>query len=260
MATIGFAGCSFTHGAGLDYYFGSRETTRFSHLVASHFNAHAFNQSFPGGSHTKIISWWKSFLEHQTLDAFVFQFTRWTRSDSLLLPGVSHIDLLSSTHAKFFHEWARKNNSSVDDYIEQAQVHDVLTVLNFLQQHEHKFPIYILCWPHTTLSYIQPHSWLMDRLITLSYQGETYKTIGNLMDTPLKPIASFTKILGEFFDMRTSKFDTTNTSRPELTIATDYVNFKKPRNDYHPSKLCHEVIASNIIDRLTHDNLFQNNR
>jgi hypothetical protein len=94
----------------------------------------------------------------------------------------------------------------------------------------------------------------------LSYKGETYETIANLMDTPLQTKPGLTKALGEFFDVYTSKFDTTNTSRPELTIATDYVNFKKPRNDYHPSKLCHEVIATNIIDRLVHDNLFQDNK
>lgn len=259
MKTIGFAGCSFTHGEGLDYYFGSRETSRFSHLVASHFNVQSLNQSFRGGSHTKIISWWESFLGHENIDAFVFQFTRWTRSDSLLLPGVSHIDLLAK-HEKVFHEWATENNTTVDDYIEQAQVTDVLNVLNFLQQYEHRFPIYILCWPHTTLSYIKQHTWLTDRLITLSYKDETYETIANLMDTPLQPKVGVTKALGEFFDVYTSKFNTTNTSRPELTIATDYVNFKKPRMDYHPSKLCHEVIANNIIDRLTHDNLFQNNK
>ncbi len=109
MKTIGFAGCSFTYGDGLDYYFGSRETSRFSHLVASHFNVQSLNQSFRGGSHTQIISWWDSFLEHQSIDAFVFQFTMWTRSDSFILPNVSHIDMFSK-HEKVFRQWSIENN------------------------------------------------------------------------------------------------------------------------------------------------------
>jgi len=225
MKTIGFAGCSFTYGDGLDYYFGNRETSRFSHLVSSHFNVQSINQSFRGGSHTQIISWWDSFLEHQNIDAFIFQFTMWTRSDSFIIPGVSHIDMFSK-HEKVFRQWSIENNISTDEYIEQAKVSDVVQVLNFLQKYEHRFPIYILCWPDTTLPYIKNHTWLTSQTLFFN--------------------------TGEFFDV-------SNTSRPELTIATDYINFKKPRKDYHPSKLCHEVIANNIIDRLTNDNLFQNN-
>ncbi len=178
MQTIGFAGCSFTYGDGLDYYFGSRETSRFSHLVASHFNVQSLNQSFRGGSHTQIISWWESFFETQNVDAFVFQFTMWTRSDSLILPGVSHIDMFSK-HEKVFRQWSIENNISTDEYIEQAKVSDVHNVLSFLQQYEQRFPIYILCWPDTTLPYIKKYTWLTDRLIKLSYQGQTYESISD---------------------------------------------------------------------------------
>ncbi len=262
MKTIGFAGCSFTYGDGLDYYFGNRETSRFSHLVSSHFNVQSINQSFRGGSHTQIISWWDSFLEHQNIDAFIFQFTMWTRSDSFIIPGVSHIDMFSK-HEKVFRQWSIENNISTDEYIEQAKVSDVVQVLNFLQKYEHRFPIYILCWPDTTLPYIKNHTWLTNRLIKLSYQGQTYESISDLMDNPLKPkfglLSKMIKTSQTLFFNTGEFFDVSNTSRPELTIATDYINFKKPRKDYHPSKLCHEVIANNIIDRLTNDNLFQNN-
>lgn len=227
---IGFAGCSFTYGDGLEYYDGTNTLSRFSTLVANHFHINPINQSFRGGSHTKIISWWEDYLQHNNLDAFVFQFTRWNRSDSTILPGVSHIDVLQH-HLPVL----EKNNITLDYYIEDAKKQDVLFVFNFLQKFKDRFPIYILQWPEDTLSEVKTYVWLRERLISLEYKNETFECIADLLDRPLKRI---------------------NSKRPELTIATDYVNFKKPRKDYHPSKLCHRVIADNIIKRLENDNIF----
>ena len=268
MTTIGFAGCSFTYGDGLDYYEGSKETSRFSHLVASHFNVRSLNQSFRGGSHTQIIRWWESFFENNAVDVFVFQFTMWMRSDSPVLPHTSHIDVMGK-HEKTFVKWLEKNNLTLDEYIEQSKISDVLNVLNFLKAYESKFPIYILCWPSFILPYIKEHAWLMDRLIRLEYKGEIYETISDLMDNPLKPKFGLMSEILSSIPRSTPAADSKNlifntgeifqvieNSRPELTIATDYANFKKPRRDYHPSKLCHQVIADNIITRLTHDNIF----
>lgn len=270
MTTIGFAGCSFTYGDGLDYYEGSKETSRFSHLVASHFNIESLNQSFRGGSHTQIIKWWESFFQDNTVDAFVFQITMWMRSDSPVVPGTSHIDVMRK-HEKTFVAWLEEHDITLDDYLEQSKRDDVLHILNFLQKHQHKFPIYILCWPSIILPYIKEHEWFLDKMIPLHYKNETYETISDLMGNPLRPIklnlltemlASIPKSLS--FDgsknliFNTGEiFQVVESLRPELTIATDYVNFKKSRRDYHPSKLCHEVIAQSIITRMEHDNIFQ---
>ena len=270
MKKIGFAGCSFTYGDGLDDYEGNKETSRFSHLVASHFNVESLNQSFRGGSHTQIIKWWESFFENDTVDAFVFQFTMWMRSDSPVLPQTSHIDVMRR-HEKIFVKWLEQNNLTLDEYMEQSKISDVLQVLQFLQKYEHKFPIYILCWPNFILPYIKEHTWLTDRLIRLEYKGERYETISDLMDNPLKPKFGLLSEILASIPRSTSITDSKNlifntgeifqvieNSRPELTIATDYANFKKPRRDYHPSKLCHQVIADSIITRLTDDNIFKN--
>jgi len=270
MTTIGFAGCSFTYGDGLDYYEGSKETSRFSHLVASHFNAQSLNQSFRGGSHTQIIRWWESFFQNNTVDVFVFQFTMWMRSDSPVLPDTSHIDVMAKNE-KTFVKWLTQHNLTIDEYMEQSKISDVLNVVNFLKAYETKFPIYILCWPNFILPYVKKHEWLTDRLIKLEYKGETYETISDLMDNPLKPKFGLMSEILSSIPRSTSITDSKNlifntgeifqvieNSRPELTIATDYATFKKPRKDYHPSKLCHRVIADSIITRLTHDNIFKN--
>lgn len=263
MKTIGFAGCSFTYGDGLEYYDGTNTLSRFSTLVGNYFNVNSINQSFRGGSHTKIISWWEEQLKQNNLDAFVFQFTRWARSDCDIIPNVSHIDLMFRHSAKL-ESWLKENNLTIDDYIEKTIIQDTENVLSFLQQYENRFPIYILVWPEDTIKIVKNYPWLQDRLIVLKYQDVNYDCISDLMDNPLKNRMGFLTHLkktkktmlfntGELFDVMVE-----NVMRPELTIATDYVNFKKPRQDFHPSKLCHQVIADNIIWRLEHDNIFQN--
>ena len=37
---------------------------------------------------------------------------------------------------------------------------------------------------------------------------------------------------------------------PELTLRYDYENFESPPSDAHPSKLCHEVMAIEIIKQI----------
>jgi len=234
---IGFAGCSFTYGDGLEYYDGTNTLSRFSTLVGNHFNVNTINQSFRGGSHTKIISWWEEYLKNNSVDVFVFQLTRWARSDSKILPNVSHIDLMNHRHNAYLKEWLEKNNVTLDEYIEQNKTEDTLSVLKFLESYTHKFPVYILQWPEDTLETVKSCTWSFNNLIRLKYKDETFECIANLQDIPLQKRPE-------------------ENSRPELTIATDYANFKKPRKDYHPSKTCHRVIADNIIWRLENDNIF----
>ena len=38
-----------------------------------------------------------------------------------------------------------------------------------------------------------------------------------------------------------------------MTISNDYMTFKNPILDHHPSKLCHQVIANNIIENIKND-------
>lgn len=231
---IGFAGCSFTYGDGLEYYDGTNTLSRFSTLVGNHFNVDTINQSFRGGSHTRIIVWWEEYFKNNNVDVFVFQTTRWPRSDSRILPSISYVDLMNR-HLKYLNDWLTKNNITLDEFTEKSKVEDTLDVLEFLQIYKQRFPIYILQWPEETLSIVKSNSWAQDRLISLEYKSEVFETIADLMGTPLQS--------------KTEK-------RPEMTIATDYANFKKPRRDYHPSKLCHRVIADNIIKRIEHDNIF----
>jgi len=115
MKTIGFAGCSFTYGDGLEYYDGTNTLSRFSTLVGNHFNVNTVNQSFRGGSHTKIISWWEDYLKNNSVDVFVFQTTRWPRSDSKILPNVSYIEMMNRHHARL-EGWLIENNLTLEEY------------------------------------------------------------------------------------------------------------------------------------------------
>ncbi len=44
-------------------------------------------------------------------------------------------------------------------------------------------------------------------------------------------------------------------NNPELTLGKDYENFEIPPKDDHPSKLCHEVMAENVIREIKERNL-----
>jgi len=144
--------------------------------------------------------------------------------------------------------------------LSQGKLDDTLSVLQFLQSYEDKFPIYILQWPEETLEIVKSSPWAQQRLISLTYKDKVFESISDLMGNPLNakmlPISRIKKSAQTILFNTGEIFDFTDSSRPELTIATDYETFKKPRRDYHPSKLCHKVISDNIIWRLENDNIF----
>ena len=94
----------------------------------------------------------------------------------------------------------------------------------FIFLEKHNIVCKILLWQERVGKSIENNKFLKDRLITLSYRKKVYKSIEELTD-------------------RYSK----------LAILGHFKKFGVQMNDQHPSKLCHQLIAENIINNLEKD-------
>jgi hypothetical protein len=83
----------------------------------------------------------------------------------------------------------------------------------------------ILSWENDIVSYIKNDNFLNERFIDLTYNGVTYQSIKDLQE-----------------------------NNKSMVIKTDFDSFGlNPPLDHHPSKLCHQVIAENIIKNIEKD-------
>lgn len=273
-----FAGCSFTWGQGLYYYsnlptlrepppyhydqkllkdshYEYMKSIRYPRLVANHFKTFEVCQSWNGGSTYSITNYWKNRIKNlsnppefnerlpdednfdydwEDFSCIIYQCTQWIRNPSsakLFLDknnnpcSSSHTDTMK--HPKFF-DWLEEQKLTIDDYIRLAMEDDIKNIKSFLMKfHERGIKTYILSWPSDMVPYITADSWLKDRFITFNYKGFSYTNIEDMMGEPNDSML-----------------------HPELTICTDYQNFKVTPKDHHPSRKCHQIIAENIIKRL----------
>jgi hypothetical protein len=268
-----FAGCSFTWGQGL-YYYSNMQTLvepppnqykvelvkdthieymkslRFPRFVANHFNTYELCQPWNGGASYSIHDWWRRCFmvkddpeknkgnhpaipptyNYEDISHVFYQFTQWHRAQSpawLDNPYPSaHCDVLDNPK---FVQWLIDNNLTVDQYIDQAKRKDVQDVKEFLQTFVDKgIKVYVMSWPSDLVNYLEQDDWLRNRMIKFDYKGIQYPSIEHMMDTTVnRQIAN-----------------------PELTIYRDIEEFDQTPQDMHPSKLCHRVIADNIIKHL----------
>ena len=79
----------------------------------------------------------------------------------------------------------------------------------------------ILSWQNDLIPYILKDDFMNERHIKLNYTSQEYNSIDDLVK-----------------------------NNKHMIISNDYLNFTNPNNDTHPSKLCHEIIAKNIIKNI----------
>lgn len=268
-----FAGCSFTWGQGLYYYSNMptlkepsancydpdlveathikyMESVRFPRLVANHFNTYELCQPWNGGASYSIHDWWqRCFMNkddpeknkgnhpvnpptynYEDISHVFYQFTQWHRAHSPAMLGrphpSAHCDVLQDPK---FVEWLIDNNLTVDQYIDQSKRKDIQDAKEFLQTFADRgIKVYVMSWPMDITDYIEQDDWLRNRIIKFNYDGIIYPSIEHMME-----IKGNQQIVN-----------------PELTIYRDTEEFDETPQDMHPSKLCHRVIADNIIKHL----------
>lgn len=263
-----FAGCSFTWGQGLNYYsnmpslmeqlpnqfdptilkhshYEYIKANRFPRLVANYFNVFEICQPFNGGATHSNIKYWTDWFddtdqnkgytgplkyEYKDFSHMFYQFTQWTRT-KLTESSKSHFETMCD---ESFPDFLKNNNLSIDDYINDCINFDINWTKSFLKKFEDKgIKIYVMSWPSDLIPFIIKDEWFRKRLITFNYKNIEYTNLEDMIGN------QYVKVW--------------NGKHPELVIAKDTLNFEIPPNDYHPSKLCHQVIAKNIIERLEQD-------
>lgn len=269
---IVFAGCSFTWGQGLYYYSNMptlteskphdhdpdlvthaqieyMKTLRFPRLVANHFKTFEFVHPHNGGSNTSAMEYWEhKFFQHNTnlfdnlkldtseVSLMVYQITQPHR-DKFVTPSgeIISVDKFIS-HAKYFDEYQSyltDNNISETEFRKNYEHESLKNIKQFLQKFEnHGVKTMILCWPREMVPHINNDSWMSDRWCKIQYQGSTFDSI---------------------FDLMCVNRDI----HGRLTILSDTENFSVPPVDHHPSKHCHEVIATSVIKHINDHNLVE---
>lgn len=270
-----FAGCSFTWGQGLYYYSGLdtlkqppinqykqhfvtlaheryMESLRFPRLVANHFDAFELCQPFNGGASYSIHDWWRrcfmslddpnktyrSNFKHNIptyhyseVSHVFYQFTQWHRAQSSYKPGEDIITHSDALREPGFKDWLVEQNLTLNNYEILARKKEIYDVKKFLMEFDRQgIKTYVMCWPYDMSDDILNDSWLSSRFITFNYKEKHYNDIESMM-------IDGTQVNGIHIN-------------PELTIIRDYENFEVPPQDDHPSRLCHRVIADNIINYL----------
>lgn len=262
-----FAGCSFTWGQGLYYYsnlstlkdgvenrFNIEDTThtqieymksvRYPRIVANHFKSFEILYPLNGGAHSQMIKWWEAALgmssdthvdslKVQKIDisevsTVVFQLTQPHRCSGLRFDDkttVTYFDGYSSQYRDRFERWLSENNLNFDEYETYYTNKSLETVQNFLIKCEERgLKVAIINWPRDNVESIKSNKWISDRFVPLTYKNNIYYDIETLMK-----------------------------EHPRMKISTDYESFQTPPKDDHPSLMCHNLIAENLINYLQND-------
>jgi len=268
-----FAGCSFTWGQGL-YYYSNMQTLvepppnqyqvdlvkdthieymksiRFPRFVANHFNTYELCQPWNGGASYSIHDWWRRCFmakddpqknrgnhpnipptyNYEDISCVFYQFTQWHRAQSFTKLDnehqTTHVDIMQNP---VFGKWLQDNNLTLDQYIDRAKRKEMQDAREFLQTFTEKgIKAYVMSWPSDLTAYIEQDDWLRARMIKFDYKGKTYPSIEHMMEDR----------------------DGEQILHPELTIYRDAEEFEITPYDMHPSKICHRVIADNIIQHL----------
>jgi hypothetical protein len=275
MKGMVFAGCSFTWGEGLHLYsdvcdisytknqnFNIHnikeshkkciETNRFARKVANHFDTWELCREKNGGSNLDNLEFIKksfginedytlqpnSTFNIKDISCLVFQITHPERGPFLLYSNKDnikykmHIMSLDNESLNNQPEEKEKLIKLYEEYGDSFESQISKTLFDELEElfiflEKHNIVCKILLWQERVGKSIENNKFLGDRLITLSYRKKVYKSIEELTD-------------------RYSK----------LAILGHFKKFGVQMNDQHPSKLCHQLIAENIINNLENDTNF----
>tara|TARA_B110000503_G_C7150361_1_gene414904 strand:+ start:998 stop:1855 length:858 start_codon:yes stop_codon:yes gene_type:complete len=258
---IVFGGCSFTWGQGLYYYsnlptlkepapdafdgslvtdahrrYGA--TLRYPRLVANHFNTFEVCMLQNGGSEETTFQYLKrafglmngfdhlftDTLSFDEIEYIIVQTSQPNRSSFVYtLDGVKYDYTPYSPEIRDgFFKWLKYKNLDFDKWYSNH-------VKNMFNQLKDTFSFYeskgiktlFLNWENDYHPLVEEDSFMSQRFIPLHYKGKTYNSIRNLTD-----------------------------ENQNLVIYNDLEHFSKPPRDHHPSKECHQVMASSIIDKI----------
>lgn len=272
MKGMVFAGCSFTWGEGLHLYSDVSDivytknqnfdihnitethkkciqSNRFARKVANHFDSWEICRENNGGSNLDNLQFIKKnfgIKDDYTLEtnakfnindisSLVFQITHPERGPFLIhsdkdnITYTMHIVSLDNESLKDLPEEQEKLIKLYEEYGDSFESQISKTLFDELQKlfiflEKNNIVCKILLWQERVGKSIQNNKFFEDRLITLSYKKKVYKSIEELTD-------------------RYSK----------LAILGHFKKFGVQMNDQHPSKLCHQLIAENIINNLEND-------
>ena len=273
MKGIIFGGCSFTWGQGLYFYsdlvdlkypkgehifngedlklshIKFRENLYYPRLVANHFNTFEAFKNANGGSEDETFQFFKFVFEeksrtadhisyekfnHYDFDYMIIQLSQMWRNrffyDKNDLTKFINVPLhnLSELEKRYpdFLEWFYNSDETFDDCNETMIEQQFLRLKNEVMFYEEKgIKVRILSWQNELVTPILKDPYLSERFIKLKYKNKEHKTIESLQR-----------------------------EHKNMVIESDFDNFVgTPPLDHHPSKLCHQVIAENIINNIQKD-------
>jgi hypothetical protein len=228
------------------------QTNRFARKVANHFDTWELCRENNGGSNLDNLEFIKksfginedytlqpnSTFNIKDISCLVFQITHPERGPFLLYSNKDnikykmHIMSLDNESLNNQPEEKEKLIKLYEEYGDSFESQISKTLFDELEElfiflEKHNIVCKILLWQERVGKSIENNKFLEDRLITLSYRKKVYKSIEELTD-------------------RYSK----------LAILGHFKKFGVQMNDQHPSKLCHQLIAENIINNLENDTNF----
>ena len=273
MKGLLFGGCSFTWGQGLYYYsdlpkqvlpppdqyivkdvtdamYHYKNVIRYPRLVANHFNTFDVFKNVNGGSEDETFDFFDnifndpnrhklhdhishdrftyndfSYIIIQTSQVFRNRFTfdiNGERFSSNVPPNADW----ETPHNLL--KWLDINNYGFDDWHNLLVIKQYERLKERLQFYESNgIKVLFLSWENDFVNLINQDEYMNKRFVRLTYEDKTYDTIANLMH-----------------------------NHKHMAICHDNIeNFilgDIPK-DHHPSKLCHEVIAQNIIKKIENE-------
>lgn len=268
MKGLLFGGCSFTWGQGLYFYSDLpklhnpkkynydahlvtqaqrrfKDTIRYPRLVANHFNTFESFKKQNGGSEDETFKFFKKIFgvdnkrdEHLTDEShdyddfsyIIIQLSQLFRNRFYYSIDGEQFWSNVPPQAEWENtdnllKWMNINNFSVDDWKDQLVEQQYIRLLSELKFYEDKgIKTKILTWEDDLLGKIKSDEYLNSRFIQLNYNGEVFDTINQLQRRHTKMFIEHDPYFNGFV-----------------------------YNDHHPSKLCHQVIAENIINNIQKD-------
>jgi len=270
MKGLLFGGCSFTWGQGLYFYsdlnrlqyppewqfdphlvktshIRFKNTIRYPRLVADYFKTFEVFKNQNGGSEDETFDFFDQVFDidkkinpkehliardqrfhYDDFEFIILQTSQiWRNKFNYKLKGVDYWSYVWKSgigeNLDKFHEWLDENNLEFDEWV-------VLFTEQQVQRIKKKFEFYeskgikclLFSWETNHLPFIKKDPYLSERYIDLEYKEKIYSNIYEMIY-----------------------------QNPELEISKDYENFgANPPKDHHPSKLCHQIFANNIIKKM----------
>lgn len=126
---------------------------------------------------------------------------------------------------KIFTEWLISNDITYDEWFSIFKEQIFNKLKTFIKKYEDlNIKVKIICWKDDLLKLINDDVEISKKLVLLDYEDKQYKCIDYL-----------TKM------------------NYGLLISNDFIYLSNPPYDHHPSKKCHEIIASSIIKNIEKD-------